>query len=106
MDIESYIEQAVFGENEQHTCFYRLMWDTFKESGFVITDEDGYEIDSILKATAIQNPLFFSAFLLPHRAFLQLSFWGICALSLLMLPFLSLWPHRISPFSRCITVAE
>ena len=40
MDIESYIEQAVFGENEQHTCFYRLMWDTFKESGFVITDED------------------------------------------------------------------
>lgn len=57
MDIESYIEQAVFGENEQHTCFYRLMWDTFKESGFVITDEDGYEIDSILKATAIQNLL-------------------------------------------------
>ena len=40
MDIESYIQEAVFGENEQHTCFYQLMWDTFKESGFVITDED------------------------------------------------------------------
>ena len=53
-----------------------------------------------------QNPLFFSAFLLPHRAFLQLSFWGICALSLLILPFLSLWLHRIFPFSRCSTVAE
>ncbi len=57
MDIDSYIEQAVFGENEQHTCFYQLMWDTFKESGFVITDEEGHEIDAVLKATALQNLL-------------------------------------------------
>ena len=28
-----------------------------KESGFVITDEDGHEIDAIFKATAIQNLL-------------------------------------------------
>ena len=55
MDIESYIQEAIFGENEQHTCFYQLIWDTFKESGFVITDEDGHEIDAIFKATAIQN---------------------------------------------------
>lgn len=34
MDIESYIQEAIFGENEQHTCFYQLIWDTFKESGF------------------------------------------------------------------------
>ena len=51
MDIESYIQEAIFGENEQHTCFYQLIWDTFKESGFVITDEDGHEIDAIFKAT-------------------------------------------------------
>ena len=57
MDIESYIQEAIFGENEQHTCFYQLIWDTFKESGFVITDEDGHEIDAIFKATAIQNLL-------------------------------------------------
>lgn len=57
MDIESYIQEAIFGENEQYTCFYQLIWDTFKESGFVITDEDGHEIDAIFKATAIQNLL-------------------------------------------------
>ena len=27
MDIESYIQEAIFGENEQHTCFYQLIWD-------------------------------------------------------------------------------
>ena len=57
MYIDSYIELDVFGENEQHTCFYQLMWDTFKESGFVITDEEGHEIDAVLKATALQNLL-------------------------------------------------
>ncbi len=57
MDIDSYIEQAIFGENEQHTCFYQLMWETFKENGFVITDEEGHEIDCVLKATALQNLL-------------------------------------------------
>ena len=57
MDIESYIQEAIFGENEQHTCFYQLIWDTFKESGFVFTDEDGHEIDAFFKATAIQNLL-------------------------------------------------
>lgn len=55
MDIENYIQEAVFQEKEQHRCFYELIWDNFKEVGFVITDEDGYEIDAVLKATALQN---------------------------------------------------
>lgn len=57
MEIENYIQEAIFAKNEKHSCFYRLMWDNFKESGFVITDEDNHEVDSILKATALQNIL-------------------------------------------------
>lgn len=57
MDIENYIEQAIFSENSRHLCFYSLMWATFQESGFVVTDEDGYEIDAVIKATALQNLL-------------------------------------------------
>lgn len=55
MDIESYINEAIFEEKEQHKCFYQLIWDHFKEDGFVVTDESGYEIDSVIKAVAIQN---------------------------------------------------
>lgn len=55
MDIESYIHEAIFQEKEQHKCFYELMWDNLKEDGFVVTDESGYEIDAVLKATALQN---------------------------------------------------
>lgn len=57
MNIESYICEAVFEEKEKHKCFYQLMWDNFKEDGFVITDEDGYEIDAVIKAVALQNLL-------------------------------------------------
>lgn len=55
MDVENYIQEAVFEEKEQHKCFYQLMWDNFKEIGFVITDEAGYEIDAVIKAVALQN---------------------------------------------------
>lgn len=55
MDIENYIHDAIFQENEQHKCFYELIWDNFKESGFVVTDEEGYEIDAVIKAVALQN---------------------------------------------------
>ncbi len=55
MDIEGYINEAIFEEKQQHKCFYQLMWDNFKESGFVITDEEGYEIDALIKAVALQN---------------------------------------------------
>lgn len=57
MDIESYIQEAVFGEKEQHKCFYQLMWDNFKEIGYVITDEEGHEVDAIIKAVSLQNLL-------------------------------------------------
>lgn len=55
MDIENYIHEAIFQEKEQHRCFYELIWDNFKENGFVITDENGYEIDAVLKAVSLQN---------------------------------------------------
>ena len=57
MDIESFIQEAIFAEKEQHKCFYQLMWDNFKENGYAITDEDGYEIDAIFKAVSLQNLL-------------------------------------------------
>jgi hypothetical protein len=57
MDIENYINDAIFSETEQHKCYYQLMWDNFKECGFVITDEDGYEVDAVFKAVALQNLL-------------------------------------------------
>lgn len=55
MDIENYINEAIFREKNQHCCFYEMIWDTFKENGFVITDDDGYEIDAVVKALALQN---------------------------------------------------
>lgn len=57
MDVENYIHEAIFEETEKHKCFYELIWDNFKESGFVITDESGHEIDAVLKATALKNIL-------------------------------------------------
>lgn len=55
MDIETYINEAIFEEVEKHKCFYQLMWDNFKEDGFVVTDESGYEIDAVIKAVAMEN---------------------------------------------------
>lgn len=57
MDIENYIQEAIFEENEKHKCFYSLMWDNFTENGFVITDESGFEIDAVFKAMALKNIL-------------------------------------------------
>lgn len=57
MDIDNYIYEAIFGENEKHLVFYQLIWETFKENGFAITDEPGHEIDSVFKAVALQNLL-------------------------------------------------
>lgn len=55
MDIERYVQEAVFEEVEKHKTFYQLIWDNFKEDGFVVTDESGYEIDAVFKAVAMQN---------------------------------------------------
>lgn len=55
MDLESYIHEAIFEENEKHTQLYEMIWSNFEEDGFVITDEPDNEIDCIFKAVAIQN---------------------------------------------------
>lgn len=55
MDIEEFIGDAIFSEQEQQKCFYTLIWEAFKEKGYVITDEEGYEIDAIIKAVSMQN---------------------------------------------------
>ncbi|MCH5316563.1 MAG: hypothetical protein J1E05_01185 [Eubacterium sp.] len=55
MDINSYIYEAIFEEKPKFRVFYELIWEQFKEDGFVITDEGGYEIDSVFKAVAMQN---------------------------------------------------
>lgn len=55
MDLESYIQEAIFEEKEEHKYFYELIWSNFDEDGFVITDEPDNEIDSVFKAIAIKN---------------------------------------------------
>ena len=55
MDIDTFINEAKFGEKEQHRIFYYLMCENLQEAGYVITDESGYEIDSVFKAVALQN---------------------------------------------------
>ena len=55
MDIDSYVYDAIFSETPKHTVFYSLLWEQFKEDGFVITDEPGHEIDCIFKAVSMQN---------------------------------------------------
>ena len=55
MDINSYIYEAIFEEKPKFRVFYELIWEQFKEDGFVIVDEEGYETDSVFKAVAMQN---------------------------------------------------
>ncbi len=57
MNIDSYIDESIFSEKEKHKFFYELIWESFKESGYVITDEDGHEIDCVVKAFSLQNLL-------------------------------------------------
>lgn len=55
MDIDSYVYDAIFNESPKYAIFYGIIWEQFKEDGFVITDEPGHEIDCIFKAVALQN---------------------------------------------------
>ncbi len=55
MNLDSFIYEAIFEEKPKFKIFYELVWEQFKEDGFVITDEDDMEIDSVLKAVALQN---------------------------------------------------
>ena len=55
MNLSDYIHETIFEEKENQVCLYELFWENFEEEGFVITDEDGHEIDCVFKAFAIQN---------------------------------------------------
>ncbi len=55
MDISNYIHEKVFEENEKYIYLYELLWANLEEDGYVITDEEGYEVDDIFKAYAIKN---------------------------------------------------
>ena len=55
MNLDSFIYEAIFEEKPKFKIFYELVWEQFKEDGFVVTDEDNMEIDSVLKAVALQN---------------------------------------------------
>ena len=53
MNLGDYIRESIF--EDKYTFLFDLIWDNFDEDGFVITDEEGHEIDCIFKAIAIQN---------------------------------------------------
>lgn len=55
MDINTFIYEAIFEEKEKYKVFYELIWEQFKEDGFVITDEADTEIGCVLKAVSLQN---------------------------------------------------
>lgn len=55
MDLYTFIHESIFEENEKFTRLYELLWGELETDGFVITDEAGTEIDSVLKAVGIQN---------------------------------------------------
>lgn len=55
MELYNYIHESVFEEKPQHTYLYELLWSNLEEDGFVITDEDGNEIDCTFKAYALKS---------------------------------------------------
>lgn len=55
MDLANYIHEAVFEEKDKYIYLYELIWSNFEEDGYVITDEDGHEIDCVFKAVALKN---------------------------------------------------
>ena len=55
MDISNYIHESIFEENEKYIYLYELIWANLEEDGFVVTDEEGNEIDAVFKAYALKN---------------------------------------------------
>lgn len=55
MDLAGYIHETIFEEKDKYVYLYELLWSNLEEDGFVVTDEEGNEIDAIFKATALQN---------------------------------------------------
>ncbi|MBQ7740006.1 MAG: hypothetical protein IJT65_02050 [Eubacterium sp.] len=55
MDLGGYIHETIFEEKEKYIYLYELLWDNLDEDGYVITDEEGHEIDALFKANALKN---------------------------------------------------
>ena len=55
MDLSNFIHENVFEEKEKYTYLYELLWSNLEEDGYVVTDEEGREIDAVFKAIAIKN---------------------------------------------------
>ena len=55
MNLSDYIHENIFEEKEKYTYLYELLWANLEEDGYVITDEDGHEIDTVFKAIALKN---------------------------------------------------
>ena len=55
MELDNYIHEAIFDEKEKYTYLYELLWSNLQEDGYVITDEECHEIDTVFKAIAIKN---------------------------------------------------
>ena len=55
MDLANYIHESIFEEKEKYIYLYELIWANLEEDGFVVTDEEGHEIDAIFKAYALKN---------------------------------------------------
>lgn len=55
MDIDAYVEETIFAPDEKAHLLYNLFWEAMKEKGYIVTDESGREIDSIVKAVSLVN---------------------------------------------------
>lgn len=55
MDIANFIHDSIFEEKDKYVYLYELFWENLEEDGFVVTDEEGSEIDAVYKAIALQN---------------------------------------------------
>lgn len=54
MNLSDYIHESIFEEKEKYTYLYELLWANLEEDGFVVTDEEGTEIDCLFKAVALK----------------------------------------------------
>ena len=55
MDISGFIHQSIFEQKDKFVYLYELLWANLEEDGYVITDEEGHEIDAVFKAVSLQN---------------------------------------------------
>ena len=55
MDISGFIHESIFEQKDKFVYLYELLWANLEEDGYVITDEEGHEIDAVFKAVSLQN---------------------------------------------------